>query len=116
MRRHKLSSWPSWSMAWALYAGVSYNVSKNFKVDLTYRYLNYGSAADTIDCNGGCGGTDFTFKNLHSQDIMLGLRWTCCDVPTPPRYVYQPPQPVYSPPPQYIQPAPVYQPPLRSKG
>ena len=30
-----------WHFAWALYAGVSYNVTKNFKVDLTYRYLNY---------------------------------------------------------------------------
>ena len=29
-----------WHLAWALYAGVGYNVSKNLKVDLTYRYLN----------------------------------------------------------------------------
>ena len=43
-----------WNLAWALYAGVSYNVTKNFKVDLTYRYLNYGSITDTVDCIGGC--------------------------------------------------------------
>jgi opacity protein-like surface antigen len=102
----------TWNLAWALYAGVSYAVSKNFNIDLTYRYLSYGSAKDTVDCDGGCGGTDFTFKDLHSHDIMLGLRWTCCDVPLappPPRYVYQPPPPVYTPP-------PVYQQPLHSKG
>ena len=29
-------------------------VSKNFKIDLTYRYLNYGSITDTVDCYGGC--------------------------------------------------------------
>ena len=43
-----------WHLAWALYAGVAYNVSKNLKIDLTYRYLNYGSITDTVDCNGGC--------------------------------------------------------------
>jgi opacity protein-like surface antigen len=94
----------SWNLAWALYAGVSYNVSKNFKIDLTYRYLNYGSITDTVDCNGGCNADSFKFKNLYSNDIMLGLRWTCCETaPPPPRYVYTPPP--YVPPP-----------PLRSRG
>jgi opacity protein-like surface antigen len=89
------------SMAWALYAGLTYNVTKSFKVDLTYRYLNLGSAQDTIDCNGGCGGNRFTFKELHSNDFMLAFRWLCCEVaPPPPRYVYTPPPP----------------PPLQSKG
>lgn len=78
----------NWSLAWALYAGMSYAVSKNFNIDLTYRYLNYGSAKETVDCNGGSGCNEFTFKDLHSNDIMLGLRWTCCDVPSP---VYAPP-------------------------
>ena len=95
----------SWNLAWALYAGVSYNVSKNFKIDLTYRYLNYGSITDTVDCFSGCNPDPFKFKDLYSNDIMLGLRWTCCDTaPPPPRYVYQP-QP-YMPPP----------PPLQSRG
>ncbi len=94
-----------WNLAWALYAGVSYNVTKNFKIDLTYRYLNYGSITDTVDCIGGCNPNSFKFKDLYSNDIMLGLRWTCCDIaPPPPRYVYQP-QP-YIPPP----------PPLQSRG
>ena len=94
-----------WHLAYALYAGVGYNVSKNFKIDLTYRYLNYGSITDTIDCNVTCTHDSFKFKDLYSNDIMIGLRWTCCDTaPTPPRYVYQP-QP-YMPPP----------PPLQSRG
>ena len=94
-----------WHLAWALYAGMSYEVSKNFKIDLTYRYLNYGSITDSVDCFGGCFADSFKFKDLYSNDIMIGLRWTCCDVtPSPPRYVYTPPP--YVPPP----------PPLQSRG
>lgn len=88
-----------WNLAWALYAGVAYNVSKNLKIELTYRYLDYGEVTDTIDCEGGCNPDSYKFGNLHSNDIMLGLRWTCCEVgPPPPREVYRPP-PVYAPPP-----------------
>ena len=102
----------NWNLAWALYAGVAYNVSKNFKIDLTYRYLNYGSITDTIDCSVTCTHDSFKFDKLYSHDIMLSLRWTCCDVaPPPPRYVYAPPPPVYTPPPVYAPP-----PPLHSKG
>jgi len=82
-----------WHPAWALYAGVGYNVSKSFKIDLTYRYLNYGSITDTIDCIGGCIADSYKFSNLSSHDLMLGLRWTCCEAPPPPRYVYTPPPP-----------------------
>lgn len=83
-----------WNLAWALYAGVAYEVTKNFKVELTYRYLNYGSITDTVDCVGGCNPDSYRFGNLTSNDIMLGLRWTCCDVAPPP-----PPPVVYAPPP-----------------
>lgn len=94
-----------WHLAWALYAGVAYNVTKNLKIDLNYRYLNYGSVTDTVDCIGGCIPDSYKFSKLSSHDIMLGLRWTCCESPPQPRYVYSPPPPVYTPPP-----------PLRSKG
>ena len=108
-----------WHFAYALHAGIAYNVSKTFKVELAYRYLNYGSITDTVDCASGCGGGPDSFKygNLSSHDIKLGFRWLCCDVEERTRYVYQP-QP-YTPPPVYLQPPPpVYQPPppLRSKG
>src|SRR4029079_18747241 len=74
-----------WNLAWALYAGVTYNVSMAFKLDLTYRYLQLGSASDTLHCNVGCGpGTKFEFKNLYSNDFRLAFRWLCCEVPPPP--------------------------------
>ena len=120
------------SLAWALYAGMSYAVTKNFTIDLTYRYLNYGTAKETVDCNGGSGCIDFEFKNLHSSDIMLGLRWVCCDLAPPlPRYavqtyapapvytqpqVYTPPPPTYAPPPAYSPPPMYSPPPLQSRG
>jgi opacity protein-like surface antigen len=94
-----------WHPAWALHAGLAYNITKNFKVELAYRYLNLGSITDTIDCIGGCNPDSYKFSNISSHDIKLGLRWTCCDLPPAPRYVYTPPPPVYAPPP-----------PLPSKG
>jgi opacity protein-like surface antigen len=92
-----------WHLAWALHAGVAYNVSKNLKVELAYRYLNFGSITDTVDCSVTCTHDNFNFDKLHSHDVMLSLRWTCCELPAPP--------------PQYVAaPPPVYTPPLRSRG
>jgi opacity protein-like surface antigen len=95
-----------WHPAYALYAGLAYNVSKNFKVELAYRYLDYGSITDTVDCSTSCTHDKFKFGPLTSNDIMLSLRWSCCELTAPP----PPPQYVYTPPP------PVYTPPLRSRG
>ncbi len=44
-------------------------------MELAYRYLNYGSVTDTIDCIGGCSADSYKFSNLSSNDIMLGMRW-----------------------------------------
>jgi opacity protein-like surface antigen len=103
-----------WNLAWAVHAGVAYNVSKDLKIELSYRYLDYGSVTDTIDCVGGCNADSYKFGNLHSNDIRLGLRWTCCELPREAREVYAPLPPAY-PQPAY-QPPPVYQPPLHSRG
>ncbi|MFZ3361692.1 MAG: outer membrane protein [Xanthobacteraceae bacterium] len=114
------------SFAWALHAGLAYNVTKNFTVELAYRYLNYGSVTDAIDCAGGCNADSYKLQNLSSNDFMLGMRWRFpIDIgptlvaaqpaplmlqPAPqPAPIYQPPPPVYAPPPPvYTQPAPVY--------
>jgi opacity protein-like surface antigen len=63
-----------WNLAWAGYAGVAYNVTNNFKVELTYRYLSFGSVTDTIDCIGGCNPNSYKWNNLTSQDFMIGFR------------------------------------------
>ena len=73
----------SWSPAWALYAGIDYSVTKNFKVELAYRYLNWGAITDTINCIGGCNPDSYKWSSLSSQDIMLGFRWLLEPEPAP---------------------------------
>jgi opacity protein-like surface antigen len=86
-----------WNMAWALHAGLAYNVTNNFKMELAYRYLNMGDVqTSVINCSsGGCANANgarafYTLTDFNSHDIKLGMRW-----------MLQPeaPQPVYSPPP-----------------
>jgi opacity protein-like surface antigen len=115
------------NFAWALHAGLAYNVTQNFTMELAYRYLNYGSVTDKIYCQGGCNPDSYKLQNLTSQDFMLGFRWrfpieaaaplvvaaqpaygVIHTAPPPP--VYTQAAPVYQPPPVYTQP-PVYQPP-----
>jgi opacity protein-like surface antigen len=113
-----------WNFAWALHAGVSYKVTKNFTVELAYRYVNLGDAV-TGDLIKYDGGNDYynptTFNHLTSHDIKLGLRFNFDGFGSGPSSYYAPAPVVYQP--QVYQPAPVYapppvyvQPPLRSRG
>jgi len=102
-----------WSFAWALHAGVAYKVTKNFTVELAYRYINLGSAESgplvAFDGTTGCRCHVPQFRDLTSHDIKLGVRFNLDGLFDGPRYA---PQPVYSQPaPVYTQPAPVYAPP-----
>jgi opacity protein-like surface antigen len=76
------------SFAWAAHAGLAYKVNQNFTVELAYRYLDLGNAVtgrgDTFDGLLAGRGRPFQFNDLTSQDIRLGVRWTCCDVPAAP--------------------------------
>jgi opacity protein-like surface antigen len=91
------SDYSKFNFAWALHAGLAYNVTNNFKVELAYRYLNMGDVQTAIiDCAGtGCGsGTtgpraSYTMTNFDSHDLKLGMRWLL--QPEPPAPVYAPP-------------------------
>jgi len=78
------------NFAWALMAGLGFNVTQNLKLDLGYRYLNLGKfTSGTSHCFNGtgqgggfspanCGGSGYTLAsttNLASSDFRLGLRW-----------------------------------------
>jgi opacity protein-like surface antigen len=66
------------NLAWALHAGVGYEVSPSFTVELAYRYLNLGDGKTGTVYNyaGRCGSCEaLTFKNVDSHDVKLGLRW-----------------------------------------
>ena len=108
-----------WNFAWALHAGLAYKVSKNFAVELSYRYVRLGDAVtgDIVTYQGTNNVYNpTTFKSLSSHDIRLGVRWNLDGMFERSRPVYYaPPQPVYTPPPVYS--PPVYAPPpLRSRG
>ncbi|CAH1660180.1 MAG: porin family protein [Chelatococcus sp.] len=67
-----------WNLAWALYAGLGYEVTPNFTVELAYRYLNLGDAesGDLITYTGyNSVYNPMKFKDLSSHDIKIGLRW-----------------------------------------
>ena len=109
-------------------------MSKNFAVELAYRYVNLGSArsGDLVTYNGiNNVNNPMEFKSLTSHDIRLGLRMnfdaftsrsyspTVYSPPPSPVSVYaqapasylQAPGPAYQQPaPTYAQPAPVYAP------
>ena len=76
-----------WSFAWALYAGLAYQVTPTFTVDLSYRYVNLGSA-QTGPAHAFDGfpipTNPFVFDTLTSHDLMLGVRWNFGSPPPPP--------------------------------
>jgi opacity protein-like surface antigen len=76
-----------WNFAWALYAGLSYQVTPLFSVDLTYRYVDLGNAqTGTPHAFDGTPipQSPFQFKDITSSDFMLGMRWKLDEPPPPP--------------------------------
>jgi opacity protein-like surface antigen len=77
-----------WSFAWALYAGLAYQVTPSFTVDLSYRYVNLGSAqTGPVHAFDGfpLPSNPFVFDTLTSHDLMLGVRWNFgAPLPPPP--------------------------------
>ena len=75
------------NFAWAAHAGVAYKVTNNFTVELAYRYLVMGKAVHGQGYffdGTATGMSTFQFRDLTSQDLKIGVRWTCCDVAPPP--------------------------------
>jgi opacity protein-like surface antigen len=73
------------SFAWALMAGVGFDVAPGLRLELGYRYLSYGSpAVSGWRCQAGadaapCGGVPLIVGSrgrLASSDLRFGLIWT----------------------------------------
>ena len=68
-----------WNLAWALYAGLAYKVTPGLSLELTYRYVNLGTATtgltNSFDGVTVVNATPFQFGTITSQDVMLGFRW-----------------------------------------
>jgi len=92
------SSSSKWTRAWALHAGVAYNVTNNVKIELAYRYINFGDIdTPNVACFAfGCGSINgnpnafYTLTRFDAQELKIGVRFLL----TPPE-----PAPLYTPPP-----------------
>jgi opacity protein-like surface antigen len=76
----------SWNLAWNVQAGLTYNVSNNFKVDFSWRYLSMGSPQSAnVYCQNTvtCTPNSFELKDITSQDFRIGLRWMLAPEPAP---------------------------------
>jgi len=77
------------NFAWALHAGVSYDVTPQFAVDLAYRYSDLGSAKSgeitTFD-GAATVPSGLHIKDITSNDLLLGFRYKLQREPV----VYQP--------------------------
>jgi opacity protein-like surface antigen len=74
------------NFAWALYAGLAYDVTPGVTIDLSYRYLDLGDAKS---------GTRFAYNDpsvtagpieindITSHDLMLGVRFKLGRQPAP---------------------------------
>lgn len=72
-------------MAWALMAGVGYEVNKNLTLEVGYRYLNLGDAHSGRIRNAFLNETysPLKVKDIDSHDFRIGMRWNfgdpdCC--------------------------------------
>ncbi|WOH67446.1 outer membrane protein [Bradyrhizobium sp. BWA-3-5] len=67
-----------WNFAWAVYAGLAYQISPNVTLELAYRYVDLGDGV-TGDVKTYQGGNlvnnPMTFKDITSHDLKLGVRW-----------------------------------------
>jgi opacity protein-like surface antigen len=72
-----------WNFAWALHAGLSYQVTQNMAVDLGYSYVNLGNGTTGVDSafDNSVGGHVFQFHNITSHDVKLGVRWNLWNPP-----------------------------------
>ena len=85
-----------WELAWALNAGLAYDVTPNFTIELAYRYLDLGDAKTGIlySLDGTCVAcAPVQVKGITSHDLKLGVRWALADMGVS---HWQPPPPVYS--------------------
>jgi len=76
----------AWNMAWNAQAGLSYNVTNNFKVDFNLRYLHLGSPQTAeVFCQNTpvCPGALYNLTDLNSWDFRIGLRWMLQPEATP---------------------------------
>lgn len=61
----------TWEFAWAAMGGLSFNLSQNLLMDMSYRYLNMGDAITPLASNNN----QLTVKEMTAQEFRIGLRY-----------------------------------------
>jgi opacity protein-like surface antigen len=59
-----------WGFAFALMAGFSYDLTKNLKLDIGYRYVNFGSFSGISSLSGALFSNQVT-----TQELRIGIRY-----------------------------------------
>lgn len=89
-----------WNIAYAFHAGLAYEVTKNFTVELAYRYvyLGDGESGDIIAYDGtNAIRNPMLFKGIDSHDLKVGLRYQFASAVYQSQPVYQQQQPIFQP-------------------
>lgn len=65
------------NFAWALHAGVSFDVSPQMAIDLAYRYADLGTAQSGVatSFNGAASNSGLFIRDITANDVMLGMRY-----------------------------------------
>jgi len=76
------------NFAWAVYAGLAYDVTPAVTLDLAYRYADLGDArSGTVTAYDGSGSySGLDINDVTSHDLMLAVRWklgTQAEAPIP---------------------------------
>jgi opacity protein-like surface antigen len=73
------------NFAWAVYGGLSYDVTPAVTIDLSYRYTDLGDASSgqRFAFDGSGTATGLEIEDITSQDLMLGVRWKLGSAPAP---------------------------------
>ena len=73
------------SFAWAVMAGLDFDLTANLRLELSYRYLSYGAAqTGGVDWQPGLAGPVESRNRLASNDIRFGVIYLLGSTPAPP--------------------------------
>ncbi|MCE1237902.1 MAG: outer membrane beta-barrel protein, partial [Hyphomicrobiales bacterium] len=82
-----------WSLAWALHAGMSYDLSPNLKLDAGYSFKDLGEVSThgaSICATNPCNAESVKLKDLYTHSVHVGARWML-DAPAAKTPVYAAP-------------------------
>ncbi len=74
-----------WNFAWAVHAGLAYQINPSLTMELAYRYVDMGDGitGDIVAFDGtNAVNNPMHFKSITSHDLKLGVRWAIDPVPS----------------------------------